>query len=280
MIQRTFVRDLPHGALWGRVRIPEGPPPRGAVILVPGFLETADTGLLRWLADAVAGAGFASVTLTSPGSGVSPSGRRTGLEALASSTHTRELDELGVVVEEVRAGDLLPRRPRGLALIGHGRGAVHALLHAATAGDIDALVTWAAPARLDRWATATRETWRSGGVVYVPEPGSGRQLALGPALMEDLEAHAQRLDPLAAARGMETPWLLVHGAGDLAVDPEEARGLAEVSQDGRLLMLPGVGHDLGWAQDEGAGFRVRAARDATLDHLRAHLASVSPGASR
>lgn len=271
LIRRAFHRTLPHGTLRGTVRVPEGPPARSAVVLAHGFLGSADRDFMPWLADALA-ADHAVVSYTSPGSGVGPSGTHTQLEELATSTHAREQEELALVVALTASGELLPRAPRTLGLVGHGRGGAHALLHASGHGNVAALVTWAAPARLDRWNPETREIWRREGQIRVPGPGTGRQLALGVALLDDAEARRDELDLLKAAAGLRTPWLLVHGSDDRVVDVDEARALAAACGSSRLVVVDGGDHHLGGREPfEGPGGDLLQALEVTRAHLRRHL---------
>lgn len=252
----------------GEVRIPDGPPPRTAVVLLHGFLGSKDSGFIPWLADGLAGAGHAVVSATSSGSGVGRSGIRTELERLASSTHTRELGEVGRLVDEVAGGDLVPRRPDRIALLGHGRGGAHALLHAVDDERVATLVTWSAPSSLDRWNAQTRATWRREGRLHVPEPGTGRQLPLGVGLLDDVETAGARLDPVAAAGRLGRPWLLVQGTADLVVEEAEARELARAAPLSRLVLIEGADHAYGAREPfDGPTPALRRALGATLLHL-------------
>lgn len=275
MIERPWRLDLEHGPLVGVTLVPEGPPPRSAVVLVHDFLGGSERDFLPWLAAALA-SDHAVVRYTSPGSGIGPSGTHTELDRLASSTHTRELAELARVIDGVRSGAELPRPPRTIGLVGHGRGGAHALLHSAAEGSVDALVTWNAPSRLDRWNRDTREIWRRDGRIYVPAPGpgvgTGRQLPLGVELLEDTEARGAELDPLAAAPRVAAPWLLVQGVDDAVVDRSEARVLRAAAPRASLVEVPGGDHLFGGREPfAGAGPPLEAALAATRRHLRRFL---------
>lgn len=224
---------------------------------------------MPWLAERLAGEGCCVVTVTSPGSGIGPSGTHTELEALASSTHSRELDEVARLVDEIQEGSLLPRKPGRLVLLGHGRGGAHALLHAVDDERVATVVSWAAPSALDRWSEATRETWRREGRLHVPEPRSGRQLPLDRAVLDDVEAAGDRLDPLVAAGRFERPWLLVHGRDDEVVDVAEARELAARASRARLVLVERADHHFGATEPvTTASTALRRALQATVDHLR------------
>ncbi len=274
MIERRWRIELDHGPIVGVTHVPEGPPPRSAVVLVHDFLGSADRGFMPWLAERLS-ADHAVVRYTSPGSGVGASGTHTELDRLASSTHSRELAELARVVERTATGEDLPRPPRALGLLGHGRGGAHALLHAASDERVRALVTWNAPSRLARWNRSTRELWRAQGVIYVPAPGPGRgvgrQLPLGVGLLDDAEARGDALNPLAAAARLRAPWLLVQADDDLVVDRSEARVLCAAAPRATLLDVAGD-HRFGAGEPfEGPGPSLLAALRETRRHLRRHL---------
>jgi pimeloyl-ACP methyl ester carboxylesterase len=275
VIRNPFERTTREGnVLRGEVRIPEGPPPRSAVVVVHGFKGFKDWGFFPYLTDALVASGHAVVGFNFTGSGVA--GEReevSDLDAFASNTLSRELEELAFVIEMARAGDLLPRRPRALGLVGHSRGGGDAVLHAASHDDVDALATWASVATFDRWTEDTLREWRERGRVYVLNTRTGQQLPLDVTLLDDFEANRERFDVTRAARGVRAPWLIVHGAQDLTVDPEEARTLAREAPAGRLLMVEGAGHTFETRHPmQGAPPRqLEEAVEGTLRHFTRHL---------
>jgi uncharacterized protein len=275
VIRSTFERTTPEGhVLHGEVRVPEGPPPRSAVVVVHGFKGFKDWGFFPHLMDRLVAAGHAAVGFNFTGSGVS--GARdevSDLDAFASNTLSRELEELAFVVEMVREGDLLPRRPRSLGLVGHSRGGGDAVLHTATHADVDALATWAAVSTFDRWAEDTVREWRERGRVYVLNTRTGQQLPLDVTLLEDFEANRERFDVARAARRVGVPWLIVHGAEDLTVDPEESRTLAREAPAARLLLVEGAGHtfEARHPMEGDPPPQLEEAVAATLRHFARHL---------
>jgi pimeloyl-ACP methyl ester carboxylesterase len=276
LIHSTFAREPVRGRLLrGDVRIPEGPPPRSAVVVVHGFKGFKDWGFFPYLCRRLAAAGHATVSFNFSGSGIGSDHEQfTELEAFAANTFSRELEELAWVVDWVASGDLLPRRPRGLALVGHSRGGGDAILHAAGDPRVAALATWSAVSSFDRWNAATRAEWRESGRIYVMNARTGQQMPLDVGLLDDFEARRDELDVGAAAGRVEAPWLIVHGEQDLTVDVEEALALARVARRGRLLVIEGAGHtyEVGhpFAQPSRA---LDQAVDATIAHLALHVES-------
>jgi pimeloyl-ACP methyl ester carboxylesterase len=242
------------------------------VVLVHGFKGYKDWGFFPWVAEQLVADRHAVVSFNLSGSGIGSDPHAfTELEAFAANTYSREQSDLERIVEAVR-GELLPRPPDRLGLLGHSRGGAAAILRAAADPGIDALVTWAAVGDLDRWDDATRDEWRRSGRIFVLNSRTGQQMPLDVTLLEDLELHRERLDVTAAGARMRVPWLIVHGTVDATVSPEEARTLARVASEGRLLLVDGAGHTFGAVHPfAGPTPALEAAARATRHHLRSHL---------
>lgn len=274
MIHYSFQREPVRGrVLRGDVRIPEGPPPRSAVVIVHGFKGFKDWAFFPHVARAVAAGGHAVVSFNFSGSGIGSHPERfTEMEAFAANTLSREIEELGWVVDWVMSGDLLPRRPTALGLLGHSRGGGDAILLAAGDPRIGALVTWSAVSTFDRWSETTRGEWREAGRIYVLNQRTGQQMPLDVGLLEDLERNRERLDVAAAAGRVAAPWLILHGESDQTVGIEEANALARAARAGRLRIVEGAGH----AYEVGHPFTspsraLDQAIEATVEHLGRHL---------
>ena len=273
MIHIPFQREVAGRTVRGDVRVPEGPPPRSAVVVVHGFKGFKDWGFFPWLCRRLAGAGHVAVSFNFSGSGIGADPERfTELDAFAANTISREVEELGSVLDRVRDGELVPRPPRRLGLLGHSRGGGDAILVARDRPGVDALVTWSAVDTFDRWSAATREEWRAAGRLYVPNKRTGQQMPLGVGLLDDVEANRERLDVLAAAGSVRAPWLVVHGTADETVPFEEGQTLARRSRGARLHAVDGAGHTFGAAHPfEGPGPWLEEATRATLRHFADHL---------
>lgn len=244
MIRSTFTREPRAGdVIRGDVRIPEGPPPRSAIVVVHGFKGFKDWGFFPHTCDRLAAAGHAVVSFNMSHSGIGSSPLDfTELDQFGRNTLSLELDDVRAVVEEVLTGELLPRRPRSVAVLGHSRGGGQTVLAAAEDERIVAIATWAAVSHFDRWTDETKDEWRDAGRIWVMNARTGQQMPLDVGLLEDFEAHSDRLDIPAAAGRVSAPWLIVHGRNDLTVGVAEAHELAEAAQMGRLVLVDGAGH--------------------------------------
>lgn len=272
MIHRPFRLEQPHGTIAGDVRIPDGPPPRTAVVVVHGFKGFKDWGFFPWAASTLTADRHAVVTFNMTGSGIGSRPEEfTELEAFAANTYSRELSDLGAVVDAV-CGDLLPRRPDRVGILGHSRGGAVSILHAAERPGVAALVTWAAVANLDRWTEDTRREWRESGRIYVLNGRTGQQMPLDVGLLDDFEANREALDVVAAGSRIGSPWLIAHGTSDETVDAADSRRLARSCATARLHLVDGSGHTFGAAHPfTGAGPALRGLMAATRKHFRLHL---------
>lgn len=274
MIHLPFERTGPEGgAIRGDVRMPDGPRPRAAVVVVHGFKGFKDWGFLPFLCEELASAGFAVVSFNFSLNGI---GDRpdtfTELEAFGRNTLTRELSELLWVIDAVMRGDLLSWRPDRLGLVGHSRGGAQAVLATREDPRVGALVTWAAVSRLDRWSEETRAEWRERGRMYVLNTRTGQQMPVDVTLLDDFEAHRARLDVAGAAQLLGVPWLVVHGAEDLTVPASEGERLVALGPRARFHRVSGADHTFGARHPfQEVSPHLSEALSVTREHLARHI---------
>lgn len=71
LIRLPFTREArPGEPIRGEVRIPDGPPPRVAVVMAHGFKGFKDWGFFPWVAEGMAAAGYAVVTFNFSRNGI------------------------------------------------------------------------------------------------------------------------------------------------------------------------------------------------------------------
>ncbi len=240
------------GVLRGLVDLPETPGRRPAVVICHGFKGFMEWGFFPALASLLAERGFVAVRFNLAGAGMQPGDERvTDPRAFRDDTYSGELADLARVLEAA-GGEIAPDRiDHGrVGLFGHSRGGGAAIL--AAAGErwrerVRALVTWAAISRVDRYTPEEKAHWREAGELPVVNSRTGQQLAMGLALLEDVERNAGgTLDILAAAHRRTAPWLIVHGGDDESVPAFEAAELdARAAGAHELLLIPGTGHTFG-----------------------------------
>ena len=258
----------------GDLRALRGPPPRTAVVLCHGFKGFKDWGFFPILAQAVARRGHAALSFNLSRSGVGADGADfSALDLFAGQTHSRNVDEIRLVLDAVAGGSLFPKPPRRIGLLGHSRGGGEAILAAAEDSRVAALATWAAIAAVERWSGEQVSRWERGETVAVENARTGQQMPVGPEYWEDVRSNRERLDIVRAAEGLDIPWLIVHGEEDATVPAADARLLFDAAgEDAELLLVEGAGHTFGAVHPyAGPTAELQTAMAATLEWFDTHL---------
>jgi len=246
-----FTLETESAVLHGLADLPDAAGERPAVVICHGFKGFMEWGFFPHLAALLAERGFVAIRFNLSGTGMRPGDELvTDTDAFRENTYSRELADLLAVL--AAAGETIApgRVDQGrLGLFGHSRGGGDALLAAARRPwreRVRALVTWAAISNVDRFTPEEKQEWRRTGELPVVNARTGQRLALGRALLEDIEERRTEMDILAAATARRAPWLIVHGAEDESVPVEEAHRLAErATGDRELLVIPGANHTFG-----------------------------------
>lgn len=273
----TFELAGPDGeVLRGDVRLADDSVTESVVVVVHGFKGFKDWGFFPHACETLAEAGHTVVSFNFSHNGIGEDPLEfTELERFARNTLSRELDQLGYIIETVVAGELpAVGRPDRLGVLGHSRGGGQAILAAAEHEALDALVTWAAVADFDRWSDEVKKEWRAEERITVMNARTGQEMPLDVGLLEDFEANRERLDIAAAARRIARPWLIVHGRSDETVSPDDGRRLAEAARDGRLILIDGAGHTFEARHPFAESTpELGQALAATREHFQRHLRS-------
>ena len=236
------------GEIFVDVRATDRRAPLPAVIILHGFKGFKDWGMFPPLAERLARAGFAAISLNVSGAGVDDAGLPAWPDRFARNTFSAEQADLDRLLDDLDAGRLGLPRPTSVGIVGHSRGGGMAVLFAGRVPRVGALVTWAAISHVRRWQPAQMESWRRAGRLDVVNTRTGQIQSLLPDVLDDIEAHADgALDIPAAAGRIAAPWLVIHGSADEAVPFAEADRLAAAARPGVVdrLTLPGAGHTFG-----------------------------------
>lgn len=229
--QEPFVLETREGhTLHGVVQWPEGTTgPCPTVIISHGFKGFLEWGFFPPLADLLVERGFTAVRFNYSGTGMRPGDDLvTDLEAFRTATFSKDVSELLQVLDAAGvsiAPDHIDRDR--LALVGHSRGGgISTLASAAEPWNqrLKALVTWAGVSTFERYRDHEKP-WRENGELVIQNGRTGQDLPMGVEILDDLDAHGQALDILAAAEHRTAPWLIVHGAADPTVPLHEAEAL-------------------------------------------------------
>lgn len=258
----------------GDLRTPKGDAPGSAVVICHGFKGFRKWAFFPTLAREIAARGHAAITFDFSHNGVGAGESDLGdLESFAANTHSRNVDEIHMVLDALTRGKIIPARPARIGLFGHSRGGGEAILAACENGRLDALVTWSAISSVERWGERETETWERGDRVFVENKRTGQRLPINPDFWQDIVQNRERLDIVAAARGLRLPWLLVHGDADETVSIDNSlalRGAAGGKAD--FLAIAGGTHTFGSVHPfAGSTPQLQSAIEATVTWFDQHL---------
>lgn len=230
--------------LFGDTHEPKGEA-RACVVLLHGYLGYKDYGLLPVLADRLAGLGAVVHRFNFAYSGMTNNiavFERADLFA-QQTWNSQVFDTLRVL--DAMGGGRLAGKGLPTVLVGHSRGGATALLAAgrhAGRGDIDAVVTLAAPDSCCSLSAEAQRAWLESGFVDVTSGRTGQSMTVLSRWLEDQIADPAGHDLLARAGDIRVPVVAVHGQADPTVPVACGARIAAAAQNGRFVEVAGANH--------------------------------------
>ena len=194
------------------------------VVIGHGVTANKDRPFLVALAEACAAVGIAAVRFSFSGNGASAG-------EFAQSTITKEVEDLGVILDCVAGHERVDR----IAYAGHSMGGAVGVLRAFQDPRLNALVSLAGMVHTKAFAERKFGELTPGQDFMWDKP----DCPLSQAYMDDLRSIDSVVD---RAESIQVPWLLVHGTGDTVVPPSDARDIHRASGKTKLVELPDVDH--------------------------------------
>ncbi|HEX7705761.1 MAG TPA: alpha/beta fold hydrolase [Thermoanaerobaculia bacterium] len=216
-----------------------GERPRALVVIVHGFKGFKDWGFFPWLAGELAGHRLVVCRFNMSRNGIGDDPETFGrLDLFADDTYSIELADLRAVVRY--AQERFPSLPT--FLVGHSRGGGVALLGAEEVPRLEGVVALSPIARVDRWDEETIREWRRKGTLDVVNQRTQQVMRMSPAVLDDFERNAERLDILSAVTRLQVPLLVVHGDRDESVPSDEGRLIVSRAGDASLAIIGNASH--------------------------------------
>jgi len=201
------------------------------IVFVHGFKGFKDWGFGPYLGEFFANKGFFVITFNFSHNGVGENKTEfTELGKFAKNTFSREVRELNEIISAFRNDFFEIKGNTPLGVIGHSRGGAIVLLTASKRNDVDAIVTWAAISKLDRYSKRQNQEWRKKGFFEILNTRTNQMMRLDVGLLDDIENNStSSLNIEKALKNLNKPLLIVHGEQDLAVPIVEAEQLYDWS---------------------------------------------------
>jgi uncharacterized protein len=228
------------------------------IIFVHGFKGFKDWGPFPLACKQIAEAGFTVVSFNMSHNGTTadqPSDFA-DLEAFGQNNYTKELHDLGVVIDWVCGTEFPVVVDKSkLFLIGHSRGGGNVILKASEDKRVNGLVTWASVEAFGQWFDAHElEKWEKEGVIYTFNSRTNQNMPMYYQMREDFLANQKRLNIPEAATHIDIPWLIAHGSEDPTVPVSCAYYLNKLQPRSELLIIHNGDHTFGgkhpWMEKE------------------------------
>lgn len=222
------------------------------IIFNHGFKGFKDWGPFNIVAEKFADAGFVFVKMNFSHNGVTIEKPNdfADLEAFAQNNFCKELDDTGVLIDELFAGrTVIPESEfdlEKLYIMGHSRGGAHVILKSAEDSRIKAVVTWAAVNNLEAWHSKEEiDYWKKEGRIYIHNARTNQEMPLDFQLVENFVENTERLQVPDAVKSLAIPMLSIHGSDDPTVPVKAVKEIQSWNSGVEIEIIPGAGHTFG-----------------------------------
>lgn len=214
------------------------PEAKALVVIVHGFKGFKDWGFFPWLAGTLFAHRFAVCRFNMSRSGIDENPETFDrLDLFAEDTYSGQIADLQKVVRYCQQ-----RVDAPVFLVGHSRGGGVSLLAAEGIENLSGIVTWSAISHTDRWDDATKAIWRRIGYLEVENTRTKQMMRMSPRMLDDIEAHRDRLDILKCVAQIEQPILIIHGARDESVPVGESAEIESYAGNASRAVIAKAGH--------------------------------------
>ncbi len=219
-------------------------------IFAHGFKGFKDWGCFPYMLEKISEAGVFTVGFNFSYNGIGETDLTefTRLDLFAKNTLTRELSDLGTVIDYFEANkDSYNYNFDNLILAGHSRGGGIVIIKASEDKRVKKLITLAAVSTFGRYTQRQKEEWEQKGFLQVLNTRTQQLMRMNFSFIKDLEKNKERLDIESAVKRLNCPFLIIHGKEDLSVDYIEAQKLYGLSNKSttKFVTIENTGHTFG-----------------------------------
>ena len=197
------------------------------------------------------------------------------LEAFGNNNFSKELDDLGLVLNWLEETDLLSNEINLelISLFGHSRGGAISMLKVREDNRIYKLVSWASPADLFRSFPKGEklDKWRETNVAYIYNGRTKQNMPIYFQFYEDCMKNTSRLNIEEAIKERSIPHLVVHGSDDPTVLINDAELIKSWNHNTSLHIIQGADHVFGSSHPYHQVYfplHFKEAMDVTIDFLK------------
>ena len=210
------------------------------IILVHGFKGFKDWGFGPYIGKYLSENGFFVITFNFSHNGVGDSLTEfTELDKFANNTFSLEINELNEIISAYLNRYFCNAINNKIGLLGHSRGGAISILSGSKNNSVNAVATWAAVSKLDRYSEIQKEKWREKGVFEVLNTRTNQVMKLNVTLLEDIEKNGDNdLNIKKSVKELNKPFFIAHGKQDLAVPFQEGEMLFEWSDKKKTEFYP------------------------------------------
>jgi len=225
------------------------------VIFVHGYKGYKDWGAWDVMAEKFAKAGFFFVkfNFSHNGTTVGDSHNFADLEAFGNNNYSKELSDLGVVIDHFIKDPQVDDQK--IILMGHSRGGGISIIKAFEDERINGLITLASVDTLERFPKdEALANWKQEGVYYALNGRTKQEMPHYYQFYEDFEQNVNRFDVERATEMAKVHMLIIHGTQDEAVEVKQAEHLHLLHPNSELFLIENANHTFGakepWTEND------------------------------
>lgn len=216
------------------------------VIFVHGYKGYKDWGAWNLMAEKFAEAGFFFVkfNFSHNGTTIEDPKNFADLEAFGNNNYSKELSDLGVVIDYFSKNDTIDEHK--IILIGHSRGGGISIIKTYEDERINGLITLASVDTLDRFPkNEAFEQWKKSGVYFVTNGRTKQEMPHYYQFYDDYEKDIHRFDVERATEMAKAHFLIIHGTDDESVNVKNAEHLHILHPNSELYLIENADHTFG-----------------------------------